>query len=211
MNDILIISLAYLSFAVIHSLFSSDPMKAFFRKRWPRFFAFYRLTFNGLQTLLFGVMILFVPKPSVPVWQVEGALVLLFRLLQILSLIALGLAFRDFSTSEFLGLGAVRRFFQGEHTATTDEHYQLNTTGFYAVSRHPLYLFSITLFLFQPKMTRFLFVSLVWMIIYFYTGSIFEERRLVRHFGDRYRLYRKQVSRIVPLKWCLQVCRITRF
>jgi protein-S-isoprenylcysteine O-methyltransferase Ste14 len=38
------------------------------------------------------------------------------------------------------------------------------------------------------------------VIVYFYTGSIYEERKLIEIFGDEYIEYQKRVSRILPVK-----------
>jgi protein-S-isoprenylcysteine O-methyltransferase Ste14 len=37
--------------------------------------------------------------------------------------------------------------------------------------------------------------------VYVLIGVWFEERDLVRHFGDAYRRYRKEVPMLVPLPW----------
>jgi protein-S-isoprenylcysteine O-methyltransferase Ste14 len=34
--------------------------------------------------------------------------------------------------------------------------------------------------------------------VYFWIGSIFEERKLVREFGDTYRDYQRRVPRLLP-------------
>ena len=37
--------------------------------------------------------------------------------------------------------------------------------------------------------------------VYFFIGSIFEERKLVREFGDAYRAYQQRVPRLLPRPW----------
>jgi protein-S-isoprenylcysteine O-methyltransferase Ste14 len=39
--------------------------------------------------------------------------------------------------------------------------------------------------------------------IYFFIGSIFEERKLVREFGAAYRAYQQRVPRLMPRPWRL--------
>jgi protein-S-isoprenylcysteine O-methyltransferase Ste14 len=39
---------------------------------------------------------------------------------------------------------------------------------------------------------------LICIIVYFYVGSFYEERKLVDKFGDEYLLYQKKVPRIFP-------------
>ena len=63
----------------------------------------------------------------------------------------------------------------------------------------------ILLFLFEPVMTVFKFLLSSWIVIYFYVGSIFEERRLIHEFGQSYKSYQQNVSRIIPFKWLLKI------
>jgi protein-S-isoprenylcysteine O-methyltransferase Ste14 len=39
------------------------------------------------------------------------------------------------------------------------------------------------------------------MILYFYVGTFFEERRMVRTFGQEYRDYQRRVPRFLPVRW----------
>jgi len=39
------------------------------------------------------------------------------------------------------------------------------------------------------------------IVAYFYIGSYYEEKKLVRLFGDVYENYRKEVPRIFPVKF----------
>jgi methanethiol S-methyltransferase len=36
---------------------------------------------------------------------------------------------------------------------------------------------------------------------YLVIGTLLEERKLILEFGDKYRLYQRQVSMFIPLKW----------
>ncbi len=201
MNRIITIILIFLFYSILHSLFAGTRIKGWFRKKFPEYFGLYRITFNILQTTLFIISWYFVPKPSEMLWQIEGVGEYLFRLVQLLAVGGILLTLRDFNTLEFLGIAQVKRYLTGEKTAVTDERYSLNTSGMYAVSRHPLYLFSIMIFLLEPAMTLYKFLILLWLILYFYIGSIFEERRLLTEFGSRYADYKNHISRIVPVKW----------
>ncbi|MGD9899226.1 MAG: isoprenylcysteine carboxylmethyltransferase family protein [Calditrichaceae bacterium] len=204
MNQVITIIIIFLLYSIIHSFFAGTWIKRWFKKQYPEYFGLYRVTFNILQTTLFFVLWYLVPKPSEMFWQVEGVGGFLFRLVQLLAVGGILLTLRDFNTMEFLGIAQVTRYLTGDKTAETDERYRLNTGGMYAVSRHPLYLFSIIIILFEPSMTTYKFLILNWLILYFYIGSIFEEHRLLAEFGGRYADYRKNVSRIVPVKWILR-------
>jgi len=201
MRDIILLSSAYLFFAFVHSFFSANVIKNCIKRYWPDYFAFYRLTFNILQTILLVILLVIVPKPVQIIWDFNGWKMVLFLSVQAVSLVGLIYAFKEFSSAEFLGLNSAIRYFRGQRTFESDEKYQLNTSGLYGISRHPLYLFSSAILLFMPRMNMFLLVSAIWAIFYFVIGSVFEERRMIRHFGREYRNYQMEVSRIFPFKW----------
>jgi protein-S-isoprenylcysteine O-methyltransferase Ste14 len=78
---------------------------------------------------------------------------------------------------------------------------RLVTNGLHRLVRHPLYTTSlIVLYLASP-------MSLNWLAFaischaYFFVGSIFEERKLVREFGIAYRAYQQRVPRLLPRPW----------
>lgn len=76
------------------------------------------------------------------------------------------------------------------------------TPGLYQYTRHPLMLGFLIAFWATPHMTvgHLLFATV--MTIYLYVGIHFEERALVRAFGDRYREYRRKTPMLIPgLKW----------
>lgn len=70
--------------------------------------------------------------------------------------------------------------------------------GPYRYVRHPLYLCTLIMIWACPEMTvdRLLFNILCtfWIVL----GAVFEERDLVKHFGEEYVLYQKQVPMLFP-------------
>jgi protein-S-isoprenylcysteine O-methyltransferase Ste14 len=54
--------------------------------------------------------------------------------------------------------------------------------------------------LFHPVQTRNSALSVAMAVLYFYIGTFFEERRLVKKFGDAYLAYRRKVPRFLPLR-----------
>jgi protein-S-isoprenylcysteine O-methyltransferase Ste14 len=55
----------------------------------------------------------------------------------------------------------------------------------------------VVLWLFSP-MTVNRLAFLIGVTIYFYVGSIFEERKLVAEFGEAYREYQRRAPRLIP-------------
>jgi len=81
-----------------------------------------------------------------------------------------------------------------------DENYTLRIEGPYKYSRHPIYFFSIIFLLFRAEMSLFYLTMFISFTAYFYIGSYYEEKKMVRLFGDDYKDYQKKVSRIFPHK-----------
>lgn len=81
-----------------------------------------------------------------------------------------------------------------------DEPPPFKTPALYKVVRHPLYLGFIVAFWSAPTMTLgHLFFAAV-CTAYILVAIQFEERDLIRFYGDTYRQYRTQVSMLFPLR-----------
>jgi len=70
--------------------------------------------------------------------------------------------------------------------------------GLYRWVRHPLYFWGLVFIWLTPQMTVNRLALFVVLSIYLYVGTFFEERRLVREYGDGYREYQRQVPRLIP-------------
>lgn len=72
------------------------------------------------------------------------------------------------------------------------------TPSLYRYTRHPLMLGFLIAFWATPHMTvgHLLFAAV--MTGYIYMGIVFEERALIREFGERYREYRHQTPMLIP-------------
>jgi protein-S-isoprenylcysteine O-methyltransferase Ste14 len=71
--------------------------------------------------------------------------------------------------------------------------------AFYNYVRHPLYFGGILGLWATPTMTATHLCFALLLTGYFVIGSLFEEKDLVRDFGDQYRDYQKRTGRFVPL------------
>ena len=100
------------------------------------------------------------------------------------------LCVRQTGAGDFLGTAQLSAVNRSQPT--------LATSGCYAHMRHPLYFYSIIFFVLNPVMTAQWLLLTVFSVMYFIAGGLIEERRLLKTFGDEYRLYQQQVPFLLP-------------
>lgn len=120
-------------------------------------------------------------------------------MLQIFAGIALLRITKFIDIWEFAGIKQVKRYLEGTYKSDDlDEKYELREDGPFKYTRHPIYLFSSLFLMLRPTMDFFYLIFLINMVLYFYIGSYFEEKKLITIFGNRYIEYQKKVPKIFP-------------
>lgn len=198
--DVLIIVLLFAVFGYIHSILASEKVKIQFKSLFGNLIAFYRLFYNVFTIASLYFIYLISPKPHIKIYDFPNPYDIIILIPQFLSLVGVIWAFRYICFKEFLGIDQINRFFEKRYTTELDEDFTLRIEGPYKYSRHPIYFFSITFLLFRPTMDLFYLTFFICIVAYFYIGSYYEEKKLVRQFGEIYKNYRKSVPRIVPYK-----------
>ena len=105
--------------------------------------------------------------------------------------------------SVILLLGAVLQTdvlsFVGLRQLTEEEKTgSLVTNGLYRFVRHPLYTFSLLILWFSPSVTVNSFIVYAALTIYVLIGIVFEERKLLREFGQEYADYKSITPMLLP-------------
>lgn len=201
-SDIFIIVFLFAIFAVSHSLLASNKIKRLIAERAGNLIAFYRLFYNLSSFLIFLFVYLESPKPDVIVYDLHYPYDIITFAFQILSLFGLLWAAKSVNVREFLGFSQIKRFIENSYkTEDLDEIQEFTAKGAYKYMRHPIYFFSILFLAFRPTMDLFYLTMLICAVVYFYIGSIYEEKKLVEKFGDKYSEYQKNVPRIIPVKF----------
>lgn len=198
--DVLRVILAWTAFAVFHSLTVSEGYERLVR-RWMggrAFDGYHRLLFTAYSVFAFLLLALYLQSlPDRPLYRMEGVRRLLFHAVQLCA--AALLFWTPWDLQEFIGVRQWKRHRKGE-PPEPGRNDRLFTHKAYGVVRHPLYLAISVILAFHPVQSRNSFVSTIVIILYFYVGTFFEERRMVRTFGEEYRDYRKRVPRFLPFR-----------
>lgn len=196
--DVLIIFLLFSVYAWIHSVLASNRVKKTIKNNLGNLIAFYRLCYN-----LFAVVSLYFiyelsPKPHVIIYDLPKPYDVLILIPQFTALIGILWSFKYICIREFLGINQIERYMQKRYSSDLDEDLTLKIGGPYKYSRHPIYFFSIMFLLFRPTMDLFYLTFFLLIVAYFYIGSYYEEKKLVKSFGEVYTNYQKSVSQIFP-------------
>lgn len=185
----LLITIALWGF--IHSLLASMEAKSFFRRVFGNgFMRLYRLLYNLFSVVSFlPILYLMVTLPDQILYQVPAPFDMMMRLGQLISLVLLFVAVFQTDLFSFVGL---RQIFQEEKRGP------LMTGGLYRYVRHPLYTFSLLLLWLSPTMTINSLIVYLALTIYILIGIKFEERKLLREFGQAYADYRSSTPMLIP-------------
>jgi protein-S-isoprenylcysteine O-methyltransferase Ste14 len=177
---------------------ASYRVKESIKKNFGNLIAFYRMGYN-----LFAIVSLYLiyelsPKPHVIIYDLQNPFDILILIPQFIALIGLLWSFKYICVKEFLGINQIKRYIQKKYSSDLDEDLTLTIGGPYKYSRHPIYFFSIMFLLFRPTMDLFYLTFFLLIVAYFYIGAYYEEKKLVRSFGDMYKRYQKSVPQIFP-------------
>ncbi|WP_135081237.1 methyltransferase [Terasakiella sp. SH-1] len=194
-QDYLIYSTAWASFGLVHSLLAREKAKAVLK---PAFGAFYRAAYNvlaGLHLVLVYIIGFMLFDGLVDFNRPEWLAVsqgLLYGLGWIVMLWAL----REYDLGKLAGIKQIREHFQG--IMAHDEE-PLHFNGFHRWMRHPLYTAGFMI-LWGRVSNDFDLMTAICGSLYLIIGSHFEERHLIRLYGDHYATYKSRVPAFIPWK-----------
>ncbi len=186
--EFLWLALGWTLYFIIHSVLAMHQVKDFVQSKGisPQR---YRLLYNLVSLITLGpILILSSGIQKGYVFESNSFLKYSGLFLAGYGVVLARMAFKSYDTKAFLGLGPL----SGEEEFRTD--------GLLKYVRHPLYSASILIvigyFLFDPKWSTLISVSM--LILYFIIGIRFEERKLIRQFGNKYIDYRRKTPMLIP-------------
>jgi len=189
----LVLIFAIIVWGFVHSLLATVATKARMRQWFgPGSDRWYRLAYNmiGLLTFLpiLGLLAMY-PGETLYVFPTPWSYLTLAG--QLLAVVALGIGLLQTGVWSFLG-------FEQLLIPTATSEPQMVTSGLYRWVRHPLYTAGLAFIWLTPVMTVNLLMLNLGLTIYLVAGAIYEERKLVREFGDGYLRYQERVPMLIP-------------
>jgi protein-S-isoprenylcysteine O-methyltransferase Ste14 len=134
-----------------------------------------------------------------PLFRWEGFL----RIFQIFLLVSAALLFfagaRHYNLLQTLGIHQITK---GSTHSVLTESGEVDTTGILGLIRHPWYAGAIGLLWARELDISAIIMNLI-LTAYLIIGTILEERKLLLEFGDKYRIYQKNASMLIPVKWLM--------
>jgi methanethiol S-methyltransferase len=182
-----------LLFAVQHTIMARPSFKEHWTRHIPPVAE--RSTFVLLASVCLGLLIIgWAPVPG-ELWRTDAPIpvVLLW------SICAGGwllLLLSTFLIDHFELFGLKQGWMRVRQTEPAETAFK--TPALYRVVRHPMMLGFLLGFWATPHMTLSRFVLAVGMTLYILVGIAFEERDLVRRFGDHYLRYQRSVPKLIP-------------
>jgi protein-S-isoprenylcysteine O-methyltransferase Ste14 len=195
-EQLLLLSAAWLLYFLVHSLLASLRVKNWVAQRRIGWMPAYRLFFNLSATLLLlpPLALTFLFRGE-PLWRWSGLALYLSLAITAAALAGFFWSLRFYDSQEFLGL----RQWRGRVSRVEDQE-SLHISPMHRFVRHPWYFLGLLLIWTRDMDPAFL-TSAIAMSLYFFIGSIFEERKLMQYHGAAYAEYRKKTPALIPSPW----------
>ncbi|MBX7226928.1 MAG: isoprenylcysteine carboxylmethyltransferase family protein [Chitinophagales bacterium] len=185
----------WMLFGIIHSITAHDSCKNFVQRHFPLIFNHYRKLYNIIAvitlsaTCLVHFAIASSPLPFPGKSALGGGIIMLLGIFIVIKVLI------RYDARAFLG------FSTSKETKT-----EFVTDGLSEIVRHPMYVGTLLI------MVGFLIVEFQWKTLmtisilfgYLQIGIYFEEKKLVREFGEDYLQYKKKTPKLLlfnPLKF----------
>lgn len=184
--------LTFFLWALLHSLLASASVKnvakVWFGENWLD--RYYRFFYNAFASISFLPALYFLTMEVGPkIYQFSAPFTFLARAVQAALLVLMVYSVGQTGLLKFLGLRS-----QLNIVGTAS----FVSNGLYKLVRHPIYTTGLALLWLEPSMTSIKLTFNILVTLYILIGIQFEERRLLREFGDTYFEYRSKTPMLIP-------------
>jgi len=191
LNALFVDLLLLILFGLQHTLMARTGFKRWFASVFPK--SLTRSVYILLTCLTLGLLIWFWQPIPLTIYDYRNSLAGDI----LLGMYYLGWAVGLLSSFEIdhFELFGIRQVFSPKKSPTD----QLKAPFFYRLVRHPNYLGWILIHWMTPMLTIGHLLFAAGITAYIYIGLVFEERDLIKHFGDQYLAYKKVTPKLNPL------------
>lgn len=198
----LLLAILWVSWCGLHSVLICLPVTSALETLLGPYFRFYRLAYNliSIVTLIAPVFVSLSLQRSETVvfaWSGMYQVVRVFLIAAALFLFVSGA--KQYDIRHFLGISQIG---SRRNSHLLNDGTAFTVSGISKIVRHPWYLGGILIIWSAPK--NFFLSTVITAVIlsgYFLVGTMLEERKLLKHLGESYRAYQRQVSMLFPVKW----------
>ncbi len=195
-NQIIIISLLWIGFFIIHSFTASLTLKRWIANHFKTLMSAYRLGFNLLSgVLIIPILLLSYSWRSEPLWHWSPLLFWITSGITAITIIAFYFSIRYYDMAEFMGTRQWR-----ERNTQVEDQEQFVIGSFHRYVRHPWYTMGMIL-IWCRELDPIMLTNAIMLSLYFIIGSRLEERKLVQYHGEIYAQYSKRVPGLIPRPW----------
>lgn len=190
--------MGWVLWCTLHSTLISITATEYIKRKLGSSFRFYRLIFNVVSVATLIPLIYYSRMiREAPVFFWEGPFTIIQALLFATALYLFVVGGRHYSWAQFSGFAQIR---SDKPDGSLCECDTFVVSGIHRIIRHPWYLGGMMIVWVENLSVSTILINII-ISVYFIVGSILEERKLVRQFGDKYRVYQQTVSMLFPWKW----------
>jgi protein-S-isoprenylcysteine O-methyltransferase Ste14 len=181
-------------YGLVHSILAWPAVKAWMRRRaGASFERWYRLAYNLFAALsLLPALVLAAWLPDRYIYTIPSPWMFLTLTGQALAVLVMAVGLLQTGVLSFLGL---RQVLQSPETVRRQT---LIKGGLYRWIRHPLYTAGLVFIWLVPVMTFNLLALNLGITIYIIVGAKYEERKMLRQFGQEYADYQSHTWMLIP-------------
>ncbi len=199
MKYILLIIL-WVAWCGLHSFMASPAAEKFLKRKLGQRFVYFRIFYNFTAVITFFPLAFYTRslKGSV-IFRWEGVFVYVQIILALITLFLLIAGLLKYDMLQFTG---IRQVMSGKSYSSISDTGEIVSTGILGIVRHPWYLAGIIFIwiCYRDMYLSTLIVNIL-LTLYFFAGTVLEERRLIKEYGESYRKYMETVSMLFPFKW----------
>ncbi len=189
-----LLTIGWVVYYTLHTVLADLQVKIYVYSKMPKLKDWYRLIYNVLALSGLSLLIYFSFLQETLLWEFQTWHWIPALITGIPGLVIMGQSARTFDLPEFFGVIKSDAMDKG----ASEEG--LIQSGLYAYVRHPLYIGTILfvlsiVFLFPLVSLGIFFIS---MLLYLPIGIHFEEKKLIREYGQSYIEYRQKVKSLIP-------------